>query len=105
MLVNPQELYVKQKSYLNKVDESLDIFIHRGENKSYKIVNVLDNDAAINKEYIFKPDDELAKAITGEELLERLIPRIEKLFDIRKVKLHNGMCFLIYMKIKESLSI
>ena len=33
------------------------------------------------KEYILAPDKELARAITGEELLERLIPRIEKLFD------------------------
>ena len=28
-----------------------------------------------------KPDADLARAITGEQLLERLIPRIEQLFD------------------------
>ena len=36
----------------------------------------------IPKEYILKTEDEdLKRAITGEELLERLIPRVEKLFD------------------------
>lgn len=35
----------------------------------------------IPKEYILAPDEDLARAITGEELLERVIPRIEKLFD------------------------
>ena len=33
------------------------------------------------KEYILAPYEELARTITGEELLEKLIPRIEKLFD------------------------
>jgi len=35
----------------------------------------------LSKEYILAPDEDLARAVTGEEILERLIPRIEKLFD------------------------
>jgi len=81
IVISPHEFQEKQKSYLNKVDDDLDIIIQRGKNKSYRIANVSDYDATIRKEYIFKPDEELAKAITGDELLERLIPRIEKLFD------------------------
>jgi len=39
------------------------------------------NDTVVSKEYILSPDEELAKAITADELLDRVIPRIEKLFD------------------------
>ena len=35
----------------------------------------------IPQEYILEPDSDLTRAITGEELLNNLIPRIEKLFD------------------------
>ena len=31
--------------------------------------------------YIYEPDEDYYRAVTGEELLERLIPRIEKLFN------------------------
>ena len=36
----------------------------------------------IPKEYILAPDEDLARAITGEELIKRLIPRIEKTLSI-----------------------
>ena len=46
-----------------------------------KYLDMVNNGADLPKEYILAPDEELARAITGEELLERLIPRVEKLFD------------------------
>jgi len=38
-------------------------------------------DSVEEKKYYLQPDADLARAITGEQLLERLIPRIEQLFD------------------------
>ena len=36
---------------------------------------------SIPQEYILESDSDLTRAITGEELLKRIIPRIEKLFE------------------------
>ena len=38
-------------------------------------------DSIEEKKYYLQPDADLARAITGEQLLERLIPRIEQMFD------------------------
>jgi hypothetical protein len=40
-----------------------------------------EKELVIENDYYLKPDADLARAITGEQLLERLIPRIEQLFD------------------------
>ena len=81
LIVSSREFRKKQKIYLDKADAGIEILVHRGKNKSYKIVPVLEDNAVIESEYILKPNDDLAKAITADELLARLIPRIEKLFD------------------------
>ena len=54
-----------------------------------KYLEVSKNGTDLPKEYILTPDEELARAITGEELLEKLIPRIEKLFDNRTIPVSN----------------
>ncbi|MDY0089767.1 MAG: hypothetical protein RBR78_05330 [Flavobacteriaceae bacterium] len=41
---------------------------------------VSEEDTVISKEYILPADEDLQRAITGKELLNRLKPRIEKLF-------------------------
>jgi len=79
--VSSKEFRDKQKSYLDRVDDGIEILIQRGKHKSYKIVPVIEDSTVIDKDHILAPDEDLARAITGEELLERLIPRIEKLFD------------------------
>lgn len=50
------------------------------KNKSYKIVPVSEEDTVISKEYILAANEDLQRATTGEELVNRLKPRIEKLF-------------------------
>jgi hypothetical protein len=54
------------------------------ENRSFALTPVTEFTSSIPEEYILEPEaieEDLKRAITGEELLERLIPRIEKLFD------------------------
>jgi PHD/YefM family antitoxin component YafN of YafNO toxin-antitoxin module len=50
LIVSSREFRDKQKSYLDKVDEGLEILIQRGKNRSYKIVPVTDDDTLMNKE-------------------------------------------------------
>jgi len=81
LVISSREFREKQAMYLNHVDEGTEILVQRGKNKSYRIIPVTKEDVIVKKEHLLTPDIKLAQAINADELLERLIPRIEKLFD------------------------
>jgi antitoxin (DNA-binding transcriptional repressor) of toxin-antitoxin stability system len=80
LIISSREFRDNQASYLDRVDNGEEILLQRGKNKSYKIIPVSEVDTLINKEYILSPDEDLKRGISGEDLLNRLKPRIEKLF-------------------------
>ncbi|SEA51345.1 hypothetical protein SAMN05216331_1721, partial [Porphyromonadaceae bacterium KH3R12] len=68
--------------YLKLVKNGEEVILKSRENGSFALTPVTEYSTLIPKEYILKTKDEdLKRAITGEELLERLIPRVEKLFN------------------------
>ncbi|MGC4128885.1 MAG: type II toxin-antitoxin system Phd/YefM family antitoxin [Bergeyella sp.] len=81
LIISSREFRDNQASYLDRVDNGEEILLQRGKDKSYRIIPISDEDTVISKEYILSPDEDLQRAITGEELLNRLTPRIEKLFE------------------------
>jgi antitoxin (DNA-binding transcriptional repressor) of toxin-antitoxin stability system len=81
LVISSREFRDRQKNYLDEVDNGVEILIQRGKDKAYRIVPVTKDDTVIGKEYILAPDEDFARAITGEELLKGLNCRIEKLFD------------------------
>jgi len=68
LVVSTREFRQNQKSYLDQIDNGIDLLLQRGHNK-YKILPITDDDAVIGKEYILMPDEDLARAITMSELL------------------------------------
>ena len=81
LVVSTREFRDRQKSYLDKIDSGIDILLQRSNTKCYRIIPVLDDETFNERDYILAPDEELARGITADELLNRLIPRVEKLFD------------------------
>lgn len=81
LIISSREFRDNQASYLDRVDNGEEILVQRGRNKAYKIIPITRDDTVIRKEYILSVDEDLERAITGEELLNRIKPRIEKLFD------------------------
>ena len=81
LVVSSREFRDKQAMYLDQADEGKEILVQRGKNRSYRIFPITVDDTIVKKEHILAPDERLAQAISPDELLERLIPRIEKLFD------------------------
>lgn len=81
LIISSREFRDNQASYLDRVDNGEEILVQRGKDRSYKIVPVTEQDTVIGKEYILSSSEDLQRAITGEELLSRLKPRIEKLFE------------------------
>jgi hypothetical protein len=49
LVVSTREFRDKQKSYLDKADEGIEILIQRGKNKSYRVTPVSDDDTLISK--------------------------------------------------------
>ncbi len=82
LVISSQEFLENQAHYLDRIDAGEEILLQR-KTKTYKITPVTDDDIVtdLTDYYIHEPDEDYHRAITGEELLERLVPRIEKLFD------------------------
>jgi hypothetical protein len=69
IVISPTELRAEQKKYLDMAEKE-EVVIKRGSKLIYLHV----------KERTIT-DEDLQRGISGEELLERLRPRIKKLFD------------------------
>ena len=82
LVVSTREFRDKQKNYLDKVDEGIELLIRRGKNKSYKISPVLDDDMLMSKEAFFaKLDHSLQEAKEGK--IFSMLPN-ERLSDFLK---------------------
>lgn len=67
LVVSSKKFRENQKSYLDKIDDGMEILIQRGKNKSYKIVPAEKSDALMSKEAFFaKLGKALAQAESGE---------------------------------------
>ena len=53
LVISTREFRDRQKSYLDKVDEGVEILIRRAKEKAYKIVPVTEDDTLMSKEEYF----------------------------------------------------
>jgi len=74
LIISSREFRDKQAEYMDRVDNGEQIIVQRGKNKAYAITPVKDKD-------IYVSETNLSEFITGDELVERLAPRIKALFD------------------------
>ncbi len=66
LVISSREFREKQKSYLDKVDEGVEILIRRGKTRSYKILPVREDDTLMSKEAFFaRVDRALQQAKEG----------------------------------------
>ena len=80
LVVSSREFRENQKSYLDKVDEGVEILIQRGKDKSYKIVPITEEDTVISKEYILSPDEDFFTAISVDEFTKGAKEHIRQLY-------------------------
>ena len=50
IVISSREFRANQKLYFEKADAGAEILIHRGKNRTYKLVPLNDNDTVLNKE-------------------------------------------------------
>ena len=80
LVISMREFRANQGKYLGLVRSGEEIILKSRENGSFALTPITECTALIPKEYILQPDEDLKRAITGEKLLNRLIPRVEKFF-------------------------
>lgn len=73
LVISSREFRDKQAEYMDRVDNGEQIIVQRGKNKAYAITPVKDKD-------IYMSQINMSEFISGEELIERLAPRIKALF-------------------------
>ena len=78
IVVSSKEFVSNQKRYFNLAINE-DILIKRGKNRFHLIYRNIDK-ANIPEQPILEPDDDLQRAITIEELREKMHKRIHELF-------------------------
>lgn len=67
LIISSKEFRDKQKTYLDKVDEGVEVLVQRGKNKSYKITPVSGDDTLVSKEEFFaKLDRAMEEAKQGK---------------------------------------
>ncbi len=67
LVISSKEFRDNQKSYLDKIDEGVEILLQRGKNKAYRIVPVKEDDTLMsNEEFYAKIDKSLAEAREGK---------------------------------------
>jgi len=67
LVISSREFRDKQKNYLDRVDEGVEILIRRGKNKSYKVTAVTEDDTLMSKEEFFaKIDRSIQQAKEGK---------------------------------------
>ncbi|MCW3789547.1 type II toxin-antitoxin system Phd/YefM family antitoxin [Plebeiibacterium sediminum] len=69
-VISSAELRNNMKKYLD-LAASEQIIIQRGKTETF----------VLQKQEYLEPDEDLKRAISAEELLERVTPRIKKMFD------------------------
>lgn len=81
LVISSREFREKQAEYFERIDNGEQIIVQRGKDKAYKLTSVTESDVLINKEYMLKPDEDLAKAISFEEFRKSALNHIRELYE------------------------
>lgn len=82
IVITSGEFRTNQKSYLDKVDEGVEILIQRGKNKCYKLIPVIEDDTLMSKEEFFsKLNISLQQAKEGQGMALNSKEDIKKYLD------------------------
>ncbi len=80
IVISSREFRDKLGTYLGRAKNGEDIVLKSRENGSFKLVPITEDDIVIDRKYILKPDEDLARAIPFEEFAEGAKSHIRKLY-------------------------
>jgi len=80
LVVSTREFRQNQRSYLDQIDNGMELLLQRGHNRCYKISPITEDDTIVDKEYILAPDEDFFRAISIEEFTARAKEHIRELY-------------------------
>ncbi len=81
LIISSREFRSKQGMYIQMAQNGEDVILKTRGNGSVKLVPVADSDMIIDKKYILKPDEELARAMPFDDFIEGAKNHIRKLYN------------------------
>ena len=70
LTITAREFKANQRHYLDQVDAGEELIVERSQGRSYMVVPVTETDVMSETEYIMKPDEDLRRAISIDELIQ-----------------------------------
>lgn len=70
LTITAREFKANQQHYLDQVDAGEELIVERSQGRSYMVVPVTETDVMSETEYIMKPDEDLRRAISIDELIQ-----------------------------------
>lgn len=80
LVISTREFREKQGTYLSLAKEGENIILKSRGNGSFKLVPVAESDMLIDKKYILKPDDDLARAMPFDKFADGVKSHIRELY-------------------------
>ena len=84
LTITAGEFKANQQHYLDQIDEGEEIIVERSHGRSYMIIPLTEKDVMSDTEYIMEPDEDLKRAISIDELIQRVKVDIHEMFKSRK---------------------
>lgn len=84
LTITAREFKANQQHYLDQVDAGEELIVERSQGRSYMVVPVTETDVMSETEYIMKPDEDLRRAISIDELIQGVKMDIHEMFKTRK---------------------
>ncbi|MDR1975301.1 MAG: type II toxin-antitoxin system Phd/YefM family antitoxin [Bacteroidales bacterium] len=82
LVISTREFRQNQKAYFDQVDAGVDVLIQRGNNKSYKITSVKEDDTLMSeKEFFAKIDRSLQQYKEGKYTSIKSKKALDKFFE------------------------
>ena len=80
LVISFQEFEAHPRHYLDQADEGVEILLQRDEHKSYRLSPVASPLADVDASYVLAPDEDLARAITADELRSKVKNGLREIF-------------------------
>lgn len=80
LVISTREFREKQGAYLSLAKKGEDVILKSRGSGSFKLVPVAESDMLIDKRYILKPDEDLARAMPFEKFVEGAKNHIRELY-------------------------
>lgn len=80
LVISTREFRSNQSKYLDLARAGENIVLKSREKGSFKLIPVIESDVIVNREFFLKPDEDLARGITKDELMKGIEQDLREIY-------------------------